>query len=175
MSEGFSSLAGVLEGVRRQAIVLAREAWPELGAIVDAALPEPMDPVALLPVATGSACGGEIDELTPVAATVVVTGAALRILDDCADQDNPDALYLSIGHGRAMNAAAALCAVAARSLSQTPLPIDRRDGLINDYLHRFLKICQGQDRDIRGLARNLAEYRRALCRQRPLRPTSSPR
>jgi geranylgeranyl diphosphate synthase type I len=162
MNEIFSNLAGVLKEVRLQAVVLAQKAWPELGIIVDTALPEPMDPVALLPVATGIACGAEIGELIPVAATVIVAGLGLRILDDCADQDNPDALYLSIGSGRAMNAAAALCTVAACALSQTQLPRDRRECLISDYFSAFLQVCQGQDQEARGRARTLSEYQQVV-------------
>jgi geranylgeranyl diphosphate synthase type I len=157
-ASGSGGLGVFLDKARRLALEMAARAWPELGTMADAALPNPMDPVALLPVATGMACGASLESLLPVSSAVILMALALRILDDCADEDNPDALYLAIGTGRAVNAAAALSAEGARAWLQLPLPIERREGLVADYLASWLKVSRGQDADIRGSARTLAEY-----------------
>jgi geranylgeranyl diphosphate synthase, type I len=156
------NLAEVLAQVRHQAVALSQAAYSELGAIVDAALPDPLDPLALLPIATGLACGATIGALIPVSAAVMLMAVALRIVDDCADQDNPHALHPLIGSGRAMNAAFALSAVIACTLSQVQPPGDR---LVDDYFSACLQICQGQDQDIRHLAQTLPEYEQIVLRK----------
>lgn len=149
----------VLARIRGRAVAIGRRAWPQLGTLLHSILPEPLDPMALLPVATGRAAGGEIGALVPVAAIVLLVDASLRIVDDCADRDDPDALYLSTGMGPAMNYALALQAAATRELCQAHLPADRWPPLVDSYFRSFLRVCQGQDGDMRGRASTLAEYR----------------
>jgi geranylgeranyl pyrophosphate synthase len=149
----------LLADVRREAVALSRDAWPELGALVDAALPEPMDPVALIPVASGLACGAEPEGLVPAAAAIVLAAVALRVVDDCADRDNPAALDLAIGPGRAINAAVALGTVSARALGRLPLPAKRREGLVEAHAAALLRVCQGQDHELNAPVATLDDYR----------------
>lgn len=158
MSHPTLDLSSVLVDIRRQALAIAHTAWPGLGTILDEILPEPMEPFALIPICTGMACGAQIETLTPLAAIVVVAAYALRIVDDYADADDADALHLSTGSGRAINAAVALSTTAAYALFRSPLPADRKALLLEEYHRAFLRVCAGQDRDMQGPARSLAEY-----------------
>lgn len=163
MKNAEANFGSVLATIRRQAVALAAAAWPDLGALVDASLSEPLAPFALLPVCTALACGGKAETATPVAAAVMVAALALRIVDDCTDGDNPNALYLKIGTGRALNAAAALSMVALQALHRcsfppgnslagnTPTPLD-------GYLNAFLRVCAGQDQELQLAPQNLDDY-----------------
>lgn len=145
-------LPQVLAEVRQQAVDLGQSAWSELGTLVDTLLPDPMEPTALLPICTGMACGASCEQLVQPTAALVIMAASLRILDDCADEDNPDALYLSVGMGRAAHAAAALSLVSAGTFAGSGT------FLLEAYLQSYLRICQGQEEDIRGTARTLEAY-----------------
>jgi geranylgeranyl diphosphate synthase type I len=158
MSQPNLDLPVVLADIRRQAVAIAQRAWPELGVILDDILPDPMEPFALIPICTGIACGANMDGLTPLAAVIVVAAYALRIVDDCADEDDPSALHLSIGDGRAVNAAVALSTAASYELFRSPFPVGRKAILLDEYHQAFLRICEGQDQDMRGFARSLPEY-----------------
>jgi geranylgeranyl pyrophosphate synthase len=141
-----------LARVRAACLALGEAAWPELANLLDEALPEPLDPEALLPVATGLACGGSLADLEPVAAAVVLGGASLRILDDCADQDDAGGVAARIGIGRAANAAAGLSLAALRALST------RGAALADAYTVAYLRVCQGQERDQCAPVATLEEY-----------------
>lgn len=145
-----SNLIQLLANIRGRAVAMARGGFPELGELVDNILPDPMKPVALLPVAAGLAAGGNPRDLIDSAAIIVLADVAMRAVDDLADQDNPRALYLSIGAGRAMNMAMALQAVVARELMGSPL-------LLEPHLRSILTICHGQDRDMRKEVSSLKE------------------
>src|SRR5512144_1696098 len=108
MSAASFDLQATLADVRARVLSLGREAWPELGATVDAALPDPLDPWVLLPIATGVAAGARMEDLERAAAAISLVELSLRIVDDCADRDNPDALACTVGPGPAMNVALAL-------------------------------------------------------------------
>ncbi|HLZ30191.1 MAG TPA: polyprenyl synthetase family protein [Chloroflexota bacterium] len=155
-------LQEVLCSIRLRAVAGAGADWTELGSLVDRILPQPLNPMALLPIATGRACGGDIGDLIPVAAATLMVDSALRILDDCADDDNPRALHLSIGVARAANFAVALNAVATRELTRTQLPTERLDGLLQTYFRSFLSVCHGQDRDMTQAFDGLAQYEQAV-------------
>jgi geranylgeranyl pyrophosphate synthase len=154
--------ADLLAAIRRQAVTLAAAAWPDLGALVDASLSEPLAPFALLPVCTALACGGKAETVTPVAAAVVVAALALRIVDDCTDGDNPNALYLEIGTGRAVNVAAAFSMAALQALRRCPFPAGNSPTPLDGYLDAFLRVCAGQDQELQltsqKLPQNLDDY-----------------
>lgn len=158
MNDLLPDLPAILANIRGQAIALAGGAWPELGALTDDLLPDPMDPVALLPVATGLACGGGVAALTPLAAAVVVMATGLRILDDCADNDDPDAFAQTAGAGRAANTAAALSAAALQAIARLPVPPDQREHLLSDSLAAYLQVCAGQEQDMVAQVRTLDGY-----------------
>ena len=145
----------ILATIRTRCIALAEQEWADLGAIVDSILPDPLDPVILLPIATGRAAGADVEDLEQVAAAILLVSLALRIADDCADRDNPVALDQEIGLGRAVNAALALNAIGAREFSHKQ-PF--QDQLLGSYYRSFLQICQGQDRDMGSRTTSLADY-----------------
>src|SRR4051794_15383818 len=115
-------VAALLAAIRRQAVAQAANAWPQLGLLVDNSLSSPLAPFALLPVCTGLACGSKVEILKPIAANVALAALALRIIDDCADGDNPHAIHLATGIGSAINSAAALSMTAMQGLTQLPFP-----------------------------------------------------
>ena len=162
MTKTLLNLKGTLEDVRNYSIKLVKKDWSDLGSDMDYLMANPMDPMALLPVATGSSYGAKLDDLIHVASIVSLAGTALRIFDDCADKDSTNALYLSTGIGRAIHVATGLSMIATRSILQMPIPIDRRNNFIDDYFHAFLQVCKGQDRDIDCIASTLSEYQQVV-------------
>jgi geranylgeranyl diphosphate synthase type I len=151
-------IGALLATIRQQAVALAGIAWPELGEVVEASLPQPLPPFALLPLCTGLARGGKPDALTPVAAAVVVAVLALRIVDDCADYDNPHALFHRTGIGRAVNAASALAMAALHGLLAIPFPAGETLLVQEQYIHSFLRVCAGQDREMVQPPQSLDDY-----------------
>lgn len=170
MNRAKIDVAALLAEIRGLAVEQAARAWPQLGALVDGALSLPLGPFALLPVCTGIACGASLDLLKPAAACVSLAALALRIVDDCADGDNPHALYVDNGLGRTVNAAAALSMVALQELTQLPFPVPQTPhsppqsypvlpmSVGDAYLQAFLQVCAGQDGDLRAEVQTLEEY-----------------
>lgn len=158
MNELSIDLKEVLADTRMQAVAAAEGGWPELGRLMDSILPDPLNSFALLPVATGRAVGGKISKLTHIAAVVTLIDVSLRIVDDCADQDRTNALYLSVGIGPAMNYAMALNAVAGRELLGARFPAGGLGWLNGYYFSSFLEVCRGQDYDLNQRVATLEEY-----------------
>jgi geranylgeranyl diphosphate synthase type I len=96
--------------------------------------------------------------LTPVAAVVVVAALALRIVDDCADGDNPHALYHRIGTGRAVNAATALAMAALQGLRAIPFPTGEAPFAQEQFMQAFLRVCAGQDHEMIQRPESLDDY-----------------
>lgn len=142
-----------------RALVLAGPAadFPALAEV----LPDPLPPFALLPLATCRAAGGSLDDGVPLAAAWTLVSFGVRILDDCADQDNPKALHLHYGMGRALHLATALLNLAAWRLQQLS-PLAARESIVEDYHRSCLRVWAGQDRDIRGGIQTLEDYLRLV-------------
>lgn len=153
-----ASAQELLRAIRELAVAESTRAWPALGALLGEILPEPMDPLALVPVSTGQACGGSPSTLVPLAAAVALQAVALRILDDCADQDDERALHLSLGLGRAANAAAALDVIAESIFAGIPIARGRLDRLLTSRRAALIAVLSGQDRELEGTVSTLAEY-----------------
>jgi len=158
MKESSIDIKNILTRIRNCTISAAHKGWTDLGNWIDSILPDPLDPMVLLPIITGIAAHGEISNLIPGAAAVQLIALALRIVDDYADEDNPSALYQQIGSSRAMNYAMAMNSIATRELLCLPISNDRLTAIINDYFDSFLKVCQGQDFDIKKSIKTLEEY-----------------
>ncbi|WP_392532147.1 polyprenyl synthetase family protein [Nostoc sp. C117] len=158
MIESAINYKKILADIRSRAIAIAQGEWLELGALVNNILPSPLNPMILLTVATGTAVGSNSSALIDIAAIIVLADMSLRIIDDCADQDNPYALYKSIGVGQAINYAIALNTLTIRELVNIKIPTQKLASLTNGYFHSFLKVCQGQERDIKRTAKSLEEY-----------------
>lgn len=144
---------------RVRALVLAGPAvdFPALAEI----LPDPLPRFVLLPLATCRAAGGSIEDGEPLAAAWTMVSFGVRILDDCADQDNPKAVHLHYGMGRALNLATALLNLAAWRMQQLTPPA-ARESIVEDYQRACLRVWAGQDRDIRGGVQTLADYLRLV-------------
>ncbi|MBD2459255.1 polyprenyl synthetase family protein [Nostoc sp. FACHB-87] len=153
------NLVEILAQIRQKIISLVEDEWQELGKVVDEILDDPLNPTAIIPIATGISIGAKIDDLIAVAASVTLISLSFRIVDDCIDMDAPDGLYQSLGVGRAINYAMALNAVATREFINFKLPSDNLEGLLRDYFYSFLQVCQGQDKDISQTINSLDEYR----------------
>lgn len=151
-------LSQLLNEIRDRAIDWAKSSWLDLGLMVDEILPDPLDPVALLPIATGQLCNTDSDLLVSLAATIVLIAVTLRIVDDSADRDNPQALYLSVGVDRSINAALSLSSSVTYQVLKLPLQPHRRQRLLDNYFSTFSQVCYGQDLDIRRVIQQLADY-----------------
>ncbi|ABW30954.1 polyprenyl synthetase family protein [Acaryochloris marina] len=148
----------ILKAIRLSVITLASDADIALGELMSTTLPDPLPPVAILPVATGLACGGSIEQLIPVTSTIVAVAFALRTLDDIADQDNSNALHQKIGIGRAANFSAALIALASREIGVLSKSSPDSILMTGDYFDALLRIFVGQDKDIQREVRSLVAY-----------------
>ncbi|MEO1352867.1 MAG: polyprenyl synthetase family protein, partial [Cyanobacteria bacterium J06635_15] len=162
MNELSLDLVEILVNIRNQILTITEEEWPELGNLIDSVLPNPLNPMALLPIATGRAVGGNVRDLIPIASAVILFDLSLRIVDDCADQDDSGAIYHAIGIGRAVNYAMALNTIATRELWRVALPADRLSKLLTAYFHSFLQVCRGQDDDLSKRVTTLDSYQEVV-------------
>ncbi len=140
-------LANILVQIRKRLVSVVEEEWQELGGVINNSLADPLQPTAILPIVTGIAAGGNIDDLIPVAASINLLSLSLRIVDDCIDMDKPNAFHVSFGVGRATNYAMALNAIAVREFMKFNLPSNKLEELLDYYFQSFIQVCQGQDRD----------------------------
>ena len=158
MNQPSLNLDNTLVEIRSLAIAMAKQEWVELGSLMEEILPNPLNPFFLLSVATGKACEGSIKRLIQVSAILVLIDISLRVIDDCADRDNPNSLDRSIGFGRSINYAVALNTIAMRELLKIAIANHGSEDLIPYYFHSFLQVCKGQDRDMKSSVNSLQEY-----------------
>ncbi len=158
MNKPSLNLENTLDEIRSLAIAMAMEEWVELGSLMDEILPKPLNPFFLLSVATGKACEGSTKRLIQISAIIVLIDISLRIIDDCADRDNPNSLDRSIGFGRSINYAMALNTLATRELLKIAISNHGLEDLIQYYFNLFLRVCQGQDLDMKCNVKSLQEY-----------------
>ncbi len=156
-------LVATLAAIRQCAVKLAAERWPELGTLLERCLPAPLNPMTLLPIATGLACAGTLEPLIDGAAALVLTDLALRIVDDCADADDPRALYLALGVGPAMSYALALNTIAGQVFAR--LADAHSSALLPQYADALLRVCQGQAADMQDAVATLADYRQVVAQK----------
>lgn len=159
-----STVEDVLARIRERAVEMtAASDWPGAGDLTGAVLPDPLAPMALLPVATGVAAGAEIADLLDVAAAVCLFDVALRIVDDCADGDNPVGLHVGIGIGRAVNYAMALSTIASRRLCGASGDAPRSRALAEHCARAFVHVCRGQDADLSASVDSLSSYQEVVA------------
>lgn len=91
------NLVEILANIRHQIIAILPKEWVDIVDLTNVMLGSQLNPMVLLPVATGIASGGKIEQLIDVAASIVLVDLSLRIIDDCADRDNDNALYHTVG------------------------------------------------------------------------------
>ena len=156
-----AELAASLVEIRRNAVASAPPPWPALGAVIDAALPDPLPPHMAIPLAMTRAAGAPIETGLPFAVAWTLTSAAVRIIDDCGDDDEPRALHRSVGIGRAINYSSALLQLSTLVLHAMPAELGR-DDLVSEYAAASLQLAAGQDRDLLGEIADLEQYVRVV-------------
>lgn len=162
MKQSLLQLSQLLSEIRKQAVEIASQRWPELGIWLSAVLPNPLGVMALLPVVTGVGTGGQLERIIKIAAAIVLIDLSLRIVDDCNDQDNPNALYISLGPGNAMNYAMALNAIAAYEVSKFSIADRHSNSLLDRYFNAFIDVCHGQDLDVNNEVIDLDDYKKLV-------------
>ncbi len=119
---------------------------------------DPMIAEAILPLASCQAVEGNLAYATPVAAALVSFMASWRILDELEDQDRPQQLWEEVGTARAWNFACAIHNLACQILNQAPFPHQLFKEINQAYIDTFFTIAAGQDRDLAGLTKTVADY-----------------
>ncbi len=132
--------------------------WPDFSALLRQLTDEPLGPLAILPLASCAAAGGDARAALPVAATWVTLNQAIRILDDLEDQDRPDALWTIVGVPRAFNFSAALYAFCLELLTHTAWPAERYRAITRLFLQDSIVLAAGQDRDLCHQTQTLDDY-----------------
>jgi geranylgeranyl diphosphate synthase, type I len=132
--------------------------WPEFRTILSPVTDEPLSALAILPLASCAAVGGNPEDAIPVSAAWVVLGLAMRILDDLQDQDRSDALWARIGLARSFNFSAALYALCSDLLAQAAWPPELYRVINQHFTQAGLRLLSGQDRDLCGLTLTLQDY-----------------
>jgi geranylgeranyl pyrophosphate synthase len=155
-------LAATLDQIRARAVDSAADRWPELRGILAAWLPQPTDPQLALPLAAAVAVGAELEAAVPFAAAWALVCFSVRVLDDCADQDNPRALHLQIGLPRAFNLGTGGLLHAGAELGRLPGDRDRVIDVLRGYLDAGVQACAGQDRDLTAPPASLEAYLRLV-------------
>lgn len=166
-------LPQILTHIRQQAVTVGQQQWLALGDFLATTLPDPLDPIALLPFATGLATGeatgnttaAQRERLVQGAALIVLANLALRIIDDCADQDDEQSVERVLGLGRAVNYAVALNNVVSQALWQMGQDLPQLQPLYVAYLNAWLTVCHGQDLDLRQVANSLQTYHAVVERK----------
>jgi geranylgeranyl pyrophosphate synthase len=151
-------LAGALADIRDRAVASALEAWPAQRELLAGWLPRPSDPQVVLPLATAVGVGAELDAAVSFATVWALICFSVRVLDDCADQDNPRALHLSIGLPRAFNLGTAGLLHAGAELGRLVGEPHRVADVLRRYLDIGVQACAGQDRDITAPPASLQDY-----------------
>jgi geranylgeranyl pyrophosphate synthase len=159
MTELSIDLKKILSQIREQTFYIIKEGWPEMSELMNVMLPDPLDPMALLPIAVSVAVGADAEELIPISASVLLFDLSLRIIDDCADLDNPKALHLAIGKGAAINYAMSFNALALKKIWEEGRTHNVSDALLANYFEAYLNVCKGQHSDLNVIANTLDEYK----------------
>lgn len=136
--------------------------WPELRQLVESAVRVPMSPMAILPLASCDAVGGDSRHAVPVAAAGMMLTLFVRILDDLQDRDKPDALWSILGSSRTYNYSAAIYTMWSEILLQAPLPTQCYRNITRGFIQTALHMAYGQDYDLRGDTKTIESYWRCI-------------
>ena len=107
LSQG-EDMGAYLADVRQRALAVVPAWHPTLRDALDQTLPTPLGVFHMLPLIGVRASGGDLGLAAPLLVAWSHLLAAVRIFDDCADNDNPRAFHNSVGVDRAYHLAAAL-------------------------------------------------------------------
>jgi len=148
----------LLPDVRNYIRQYAPSDWSEFRSILMAVTDEPLTALAVLPLASCVAVGGNPRDAIPVSAAWVVLSLAMRILDDLQDRDRPDALWATIGLARSFNFSAALYALCNNLLTQAKWSPDLYRVINQHFAKTGLRLLSGQNRDLRGINLTIEDY-----------------
>jgi geranylgeranyl diphosphate synthase, type I len=137
--------------------------WPEARTALGQILDRPLTPLALLPLASAGAVGGDPALAVPVAAAWCVVNVSIRLFDDLQDQDRPRGYWAELGVPRASNLAAGLLALSYRVLGANTWPERRHRAVTQLWSDELIRLAAGQDADLRGDARTLDDYWRMIA------------
>ena len=131
--------------------------WPEIERAMSTML-SGLPPLAVLPLASAAATGGEPTRAIPFTAAWVVFNVAYRLLDDLQDQDRPDGYWAELGVPRASNVATALVLLGFELMGDNPWSKERERGIRELFCAEAMRVAAGQDRDLRGETHTLEAY-----------------
>jgi geranylgeranyl diphosphate synthase type I len=132
--------------------------WPELKSVFGTLFEEPLMSVAMLPLVTCQAVGGQAKEAVHVSAALIAAERCVRIFDDLEDKDRPGQLWQQVGEARAWNYASAIHILSFEILSKAPYHPRVFHDINQLYIDAFFYIAAGQDRDIAGITRTIEDY-----------------
>ena len=155
---GLQTFQELLPDVRGYIRQHAPSDWPEFRSILTAVTDEPLSALAILPLASCAAVGGNPEDAIPVSAAWVVLSLAMRILDDLQDRDRPDALWATVGLARSFNFSAALYALSNDILAQAVWPATLYRVINQHFAQTGLRLLSGQDRDLCGTTLTIEDY-----------------
>lgn len=155
-------LSGHLSLVRDYVARSVPSGWDELSRVLHPLVTESPGPLAVLPLASCAAVGGDPTDAVPVAAAWSVLNVTVRILDDLQDRDRPGALWEQIGADRAFNIAAAAYTFAHQLLVRAPWSADQYRRINAEFIGEALRLAGGQDRDLRGGPATIPECWRTM-------------
>ncbi|MFE4105185.1 polyprenyl synthetase family protein [Almyronema epifaneia] len=148
----------LLPQVRQYIQQLCPAHWPAFTSLLSRVIDQPLGSLAILPLASCAAVGGDPQTAIPVAAAWEVLNLAMRILDDLEDQDRPDSLWAEVGEARAFNLSAGLYALCNELLVQAPWPDACHRKISQIFAQTGLRLLSGQDRDLQGTAETFEDY-----------------
>ena len=147
----------LLAAVRTGLLESAPPAWPELTRVVLDLAQQPRGPLAVLPLASCAAAGGDPRRAVPVGTAWEILNLAMRLLDDLEDQDRPEGLWNQIGVSRTFNLSAALYVLACDVLTRADWPPTTYRPVMLAFHALSLRVAAGQDRDLQESARTVDE------------------
>lgn len=156
MSDQSNPLTKFFPEIRERIDALARAcAWPEFERQVARHLTRTqLPPHVILPLASAAAVGGKPERALPVAAACGFLIAATRWFDDAQDRDRQESLWRELGHGRAINLAAASLTVAWRALVEDrEMPPEAMQA----FGRYSVTLARGQDVDLMNRAAGTIE------------------
>ena len=154
---GLEDLRALYPAVRSHIRRHLPDHWPALRDSLSG-MTESLPALAILPLASAAAVGGDPRHAVPVTAAWMVFNVAYRLLDDLQDQDRPRGHWAELGVSRASNVASGLLVLGHRLLADSP----RLRSVLAVLDDEAVRIASGQDRDLLGQTRTLEDYWRTI-------------
>ncbi len=141
--------------------------WPDLQALVEAAVDQEGRSVWDYPALACRAVGGSAEAALPACAAVFCALASIHLVDDLLDED-PRGDYHRLGAGNTANLAFALQAAGHLVCEEATLPLTTRAQLHARLAHMTLATAYGQSLDLREPADEAGYWRTVEAKTPPL-------